>query len=101
FLRRPSPSPRSDSSVGFDENLPGVEPEESPVRIESMPKKTAVFSCTECGSQSPKWLGRCPDCNAWNSFAQEEIASNERPLSLSASTSPLPIGAIDADIAPR
>ena len=25
----------------------------------------------ECGSQSPKWLGRCPDCGAWNSFVEE------------------------------
>ncbi|MBQ1502458.1 MAG: DNA repair protein RadA, partial [Clostridia bacterium] len=30
-----------------------------------------VFSCTECGYQSPKWLGRCPGCGAWNSFAEE------------------------------
>jgi DNA repair protein RadA/Sms len=31
----------------------------------------AVFACTECGAQSPKWLGRCPDCGAWNSFVEE------------------------------
>jgi DNA repair protein RadA/Sms len=30
-----------------------------------------VFACQECGSQSPKWLGRCPDCGAWNSFVEE------------------------------
>ena len=30
-----------------------------------------VFVCQECGSQSSKWLGRCPDCNAWNSFVEE------------------------------
>ena len=30
-----------------------------------------VFVCEQCGSQSPKWLGRCPDCGAWNSFAEE------------------------------
>jgi DNA repair protein RadA/Sms len=30
-----------------------------------------VFVCQECGSQSPKWLGRCPDCEAWNSFVEE------------------------------
>src|SRR5258708_40088307 len=34
------------------------------------PPKT-VFVCQECGSQSPKWLGRCADCNAWNSFVEE------------------------------
>src|SRR5581483_2801395 len=38
----------------------------------------SVFSCTECGSQSQKWLGRCPDCNAWNSFVEEKVAREER-----------------------
>jgi DNA repair protein RadA/Sms len=33
----------------------------------------SVFSCQTCGSQSPKWLGRCPDCNAWNSFVEEKV----------------------------
>src|SRR6476469_1633722 len=30
-----------------------------------------VFVCQECGSQSPKWVGRCGDCGAWNSFVEE------------------------------
>src|SRR5260370_19931801 len=30
-----------------------------------------VFVCQECGSQSPKWLGRCGDCGAWNSLGEE------------------------------
>src|SRR3954454_24873729 len=30
-----------------------------------------VFACQECGAQSPKWLGRWPDCNAWNSLVEE------------------------------
>src|SRR5262245_1069648 len=34
-----------------------------------------VFICQECGSQSPKWLGKCPDCGAWNSFVEESPAS--------------------------
>ena len=33
-----------------------------------------VFACTNCGAQSPKWLGRCPDCGAWNTFAEEAAA---------------------------
>jgi DNA repair protein RadA/Sms len=37
------------------------------------PPKT-VFACQECGSQSPKWLGRCPDCGAWNSFVEERMS---------------------------
>jgi DNA repair protein RadA/Sms len=65
-------------------------------------KKTAVFSCTECGSQSPKWLGRCPDCNAWNSFAQEDIANAApQPYAMGGAGAPMPIDAIGADVAPR
>lgn len=34
-------------------------------------KTKTIFSCQNCGFQSPKWLGRCPDCSNWNSFAEE------------------------------
>jgi DNA repair protein RadA/Sms len=34
-------------------------------------KPRTVFACQECGAQSPKWLGRCSDCGAWNSFVEE------------------------------
>ncbi|MFZ5452697.1 MAG: DNA repair protein RadA [Thermodesulfobacteriota bacterium] len=33
-----------------------------------------VFICQSCGYQAGKWLGRCPDCGAWNSLAEEVIA---------------------------
>src|SRR5438477_6138468 len=34
-------------------------------------RPSTVFVCQECGAQSPKWLGRCGDCGAWNSFVEE------------------------------
>jgi len=34
-------------------------------------KRTTIFSCQNCGYQSPKWLGKCPDCGAWNSIVEE------------------------------
>ena len=37
-------------------------------------KAKHVFVCQECGSQSPKWLGRCPECGAWNSLVEERVA---------------------------
>lgn len=37
-------------------------------------KTKTVFSCQNCGYQTPKWLGRCPDCSSWNSFAEEDYA---------------------------
>ena len=36
-----------------------------------MPKIKSVFVCQECGYESPKWLGKCPDCNKWNSLVEE------------------------------
>jgi DNA repair protein RadA/Sms len=39
-----------------------------------MKSQKVVFVCQECGSQSPKWVGRCPECGAWNSFVEESPA---------------------------
>lgn len=36
-----------------------------------MAKTKTVYMCQECGSQSPRWAGRCPDCGAWNSLVEE------------------------------
>ncbi len=38
-----------------------------------MAKTKVVFFCKECGYESPKWLGRCPGCEAWNSFTEEKV----------------------------
>jgi len=32
------------------------------------------YTCQSCGHQSLKWLGRCPDCGAWNSFVEEKMS---------------------------
>ncbi|NCU32835.1 MAG: DNA repair protein RadA, partial [Candidatus Moranbacteria bacterium] len=40
-----------------------------------MAKPKTVFFCQSCGYQSPKWLGKCPSCGSWNSFAEEIIHS--------------------------
>jgi DNA repair protein RadA/Sms len=36
-----------------------------------MSKSKTHFACQACGYQSPKWLGKCPDCGAWNTLAEE------------------------------
>jgi DNA repair protein RadA/Sms len=51
----------------------------------SKPEKSrsrTVFVCQQCGRESLKWLGRCPDCQQWNSFVETVIApvSPSRPL---------------------
>jgi len=39
-------------------------------------KVKKVFSCSNCGANSPKWIGKCPSCNEWNTY-HEEVISKE------------------------
>jgi DNA repair protein RadA/Sms len=39
-----------------------------------MAKAKTVYVCAECGQSAPRWLGRCPSCNAWGSLAEERSA---------------------------
>lgn len=39
-----------------------------------MAKSKTVYVCDQCGQESPKWMGRCPSCGAWNSFKELHIA---------------------------
>jgi DNA repair protein RadA/Sms len=34
-------------------------------------RSSTVFVCQECGAQAAKWVGKCPDCDAWNSYVEE------------------------------
>jgi len=43
-----------------------------------MAKEKTVFTCNECGGTSPKWLGKCPSCNSWNTLI-ESVASSDTP----------------------
>ena len=45
-----------------------------------MAKEKTVFVCSNCGQESPKWVGKCPSCGAWNTFV-EEIVRKEQPAS--------------------
>ncbi|EPD54003.1 DNA repair protein RadA [Staphylococcus sp. HGB0015] len=43
-----------------------------------MAKKKVIFECTACGYQSPKWMGKCPNCGAWNTMEEsieQKVAS--------------------------
>lgn len=42
-----------------------------------MAKKSA-FACSECGYESPKWLGKCPSCSAWNTFKEVHLGKNTK-----------------------
>ncbi|MDO5311601.1 MAG: DNA repair protein RadA [Clostridia bacterium] len=36
-------------------------------------KQKTVFVCSECGTESPKWNGKCPGCGAWNTMNEEKV----------------------------
>ncbi len=68
-----------------------------------MAKDKTLFSCTECGGTSPKWLGKCPSCQAWNTLIESvaEVAGTGKnrfasPLSLTGSSPVQALGDIDA-----
>ena len=38
-------------------------------------KDKFIFRCQSCGGQTPKWMGKCPDCGAWDTLVEERISS--------------------------
>lgn len=40
-------------------------------------KTKTVFFCSNCGHESPKWLGKCPGCGEWNSFVEEKVVTSK------------------------
>ncbi len=45
-------------------------------------KTKTVYVCSECGAESPKWLGRCPQCGEWNTYQEEHIVVDKKASSL-------------------
>ena len=49
-----------------------------------MSKTKSAFFCQNCGNEAPKWLGKCPSCQEWNTFIEEIIdKSPKQALSFS------------------
>jgi DNA repair protein RadA/Sms len=75
------------------------------VSAPSPSRSRSVFACQACGFESSKWLGRCPDCGEWNSFAEErqEAPARSRGAGHAPATGgrPRPYEAIDVADAPR
>lgn len=46
-------------------------------------KEKSVWFCTECGADSPKWVGRCPACGAWNTMVEEKVKTTSKSLAKS------------------
>jgi DNA repair protein RadA/Sms len=60
-----------------------------------------IFVCQNCGRESLKWLGRCPNCQEWNTFA-ETVVSTAAPPSVSAlGNPPQELSRVDIDSSDR
>ena len=42
-------------------------------------KLKTIYVCTQCGETSPRWLGRCPSCGAWNTMTEDVVAEPAKP----------------------
>ena len=65
-------------------------------------KKKTVFLCTECGYDSPKWMGKCPSCGAWNTMVEEVVRAeparaSATPASSGKESRPVPLSGITQD----
>ena len=71
-----------------------------------MPKdRKTIFFCQQCGYESAKWMGQCPSCRQWNTFAEEPAAPKSAPgasgTKRRAAGSPLPLSQVPEDSSAR
>ena len=67
-----------------------------------MPKKKTSFQCSACGWENPRWMGKCPECGAWNTMeeimpAPEEAAPKQYKQRGGTGSAVRPLKDIDAD----
>lgn len=72
-----------------------------------MAKSKTVFVCQNCGSESPKWIGKCYSCGEWNTFVEELVITGKGSggISLFGADSvkhkPVPVSQVSVDEMPR
>lgn len=72
-----------------------------------MAKTKSAFFCQSCGTQSPKWIGKCPACGEWNTYVEEviqkEVKGKETLSSITSlkSSRPVPVTEVSENNLPR
>lgn len=68
-------------------------------------KTKTVFFCRSCGNESPKWLGKCPACGEWNTYAEETLVTGRQTkatrMSTGDSAQAVAISQIESEQEPR
>lgn len=66
-----------------------------------MAKKNSTFVCQKCSFETPQWIGKCPECDEWNSFEEERIDKlSKKPNGIKRSSA-LPPSEINTDLRTR
>jgi DNA repair protein RadA/Sms len=69
-----------------------------------MPRETTIYVCQACAYESPRWIGRCPNCNEWNCFV-EEVRQHAGPVKQRRhkpdSVDPIPITEVETSAGTR
>lgn len=66
-----------------------------------MTKSTIKYICQVCGYESPRWLGKCPNCSEWNTFAEEYIEKREKNVVFSKKKELLPLSKVSPEQEPK
>lgn len=69
-----------------------------------MAQTKSVFFCSNCGQESPKWLGKCPACGEWNTFVEEKVSKKAARSGKAGSrkgAAPVPLSQIEFQEEPR
>lgn len=66
-------------------------------------RRRAVFACQACGYETPRWTGRCPECEGWNTLVEElrQPAPAGRAVRAGRTAEPVPLPEIDTAARPR
>lgn len=59
-------------------------------------KLKTIYVCSNCGESSPRWMGRCPSCGAWNTMVEDVVAPEPKASARSASARPSGVTSITA-----
>lgn len=59
-------------------------------------KLKTIFVCSNCGESSPRWMGRCPSCGAWNTMVEDVVVPEPKTAARSAAARPTGVTSITA-----
>src|SRR5512136_1414324 len=66
-----------------------------------MPRTKTIYVCQNCGNESPKWLGRCPECNEWNSYVESVVSPTPKAAPLRSAFQPQELSRLPTNSVPR